>query len=103
MAEKKRAPYSVYLTPKANEILKNYVAGSEYGSASRTIEEIILTFDFIYKILKNSKKDLLVILSNVPKEGQVMVLTSLLSNIENSLLRLKLKEELVAHEIKQEV
>jgi hypothetical protein len=39
---------SVYLSPRAQKVLDQYVKNSDYGSASRTIEEIILAYDTIY-------------------------------------------------------
>lgn len=39
---------SVYLSPKAARILENYVTNSGYGSTSRTIEEMLLSYDTIY-------------------------------------------------------
>jgi hypothetical protein len=39
---------SVYLSPKANDILKRYVENSGWGSVSRTVEELILCYDKLY-------------------------------------------------------
>lgn len=39
---------SVYLSPRANEVLKRYVENSGFGSVSRTVEEIILAYDKMY-------------------------------------------------------
>lgn len=44
-------PVSVYLSPKASEILKQYVINSGFGSASRTVEEIILSYHKAYTAL----------------------------------------------------
>jgi hypothetical protein len=45
----KRTPISIYRSPRAAVILGSYSRGSGYGSVSRTVEEIILAFDDIYK------------------------------------------------------
>ncbi len=39
---------SVYLSPRAKKILDNYLAASDFGSTSRTVEEIILAYDSMY-------------------------------------------------------
>ena len=54
----KRTPISVYLTPRAAMVLKEYSEGSGYGSVSRTVEEIILAFDFTYNMVKDSLRTL---------------------------------------------
>lgn len=54
----KRTPISVYLTPRAAMVLKEYSEGSGYGSLSRTVEEIILAFDFTYNMVKDSLRTL---------------------------------------------
>jgi len=90
----KRKPISVYLTPKAAMILRNYNMGSGYGSTSRTVEEIILAFDAVYKnmqtiihytgIPKNTKK-----LSQEEKVERFLILASTLMNIQNAISRLQ--------------
>jgi hypothetical protein len=50
----RRKAISVYLTPRASMILRDYNKGSGYGSISRTVEEIILAFDNTYKVLKET-------------------------------------------------
>ena len=49
--KKKATPVSVYLSPKALEIVEIYANNSGYGSVSRTIEEIILAYDKNYYII----------------------------------------------------
>jgi hypothetical protein len=91
----KRTPISVYLTPRAAMILRDYNEGSGYGSVSRTVEEIILAFDSVYKAFKNAR---------MPDTGNkpltesdkalfFVVLTAFLQNIENSISRLKPSSE----------
>ena len=41
-------PISVYLSPKASNILTAYVKNSGYGSTSRTVEEMILSYNSAY-------------------------------------------------------
>jgi hypothetical protein len=92
----KRTPISVYLTPRAAMILRDYNEGSGYGSLSRTVEEIILAFDSVYKAVKQNYK--------LPDKGNrpltdsdkitfFMVLMSFLQNIDNSISRLKPSSE----------
>jgi hypothetical protein len=50
----KRTPISIYLTPRAAMILRDYNEGSGYGSLSRTVEEMILAFDTTYKNVKDT-------------------------------------------------
>lgn len=45
---------SVYLSPRASEVLKKYVEHSGFGSISRTVEEIILDYDKIHSVLLSS-------------------------------------------------
>ena len=91
----KRTPISVYLTPRAAMILRDYNEGSGYGSVSRTVEEIILAFDSVYKAFRHA---------HMPDKGNksltdsdkamfFMVLMSFLQNIENSISRLKPSSE----------
>lgn len=56
-SEDKRTAYSIYLTPKADEILKGYVKGSGFLSISRTVEEMIIAFDSLYKMFETIKPD----------------------------------------------
>lgn len=44
-------PVSVYLSPKAHKILQNYVNNSGYGSTSRTVEELILSYNSAYQAI----------------------------------------------------
>jgi hypothetical protein len=91
-SEEKRIPYSVYLTPKADAVLKGYVKGSGYLSASRTVEEMILAFDFIYKSVAELGKSLNVPLDQQPQEQQartLWALFTLFSSIQNATERLK--------------
>lgn len=45
---------SVYLSPRAKQVLDQYHANSNFGSVSRTVEEIILAYDKIYTTLLSS-------------------------------------------------
>lgn len=91
----KRTPISIYLTPKAAMVLRSYNMGSGYGSLSRTVEEMILAFDSVYKTVKNTRlpdtggKPLTV----ADKAMFFMVLSSYLQNIENSISRLQPSNE----------
>jgi len=42
---------SVYLSPRARQVLNQYQENSGFGSLSRTVEELILAYDKIYKTL----------------------------------------------------
>jgi len=94
--EEKRVPYSVYLTPKAASILNGYAKGSGYVSVSRTVEEIILCFDSIYKSVQDIGK-----LANLPSTQQtpdqqnrlLLALFTFLSNIQNATSRLAWAED----------
>jgi hypothetical protein len=44
-------PVSVYLSPRAMAVLKKYSDNSGFGSMSRTVEELILSYDKIYTTL----------------------------------------------------
>ena len=44
-------PISVYLSPKASNILTAYVNNSGYGSTSRTVEEMILSYNASYNAM----------------------------------------------------
>jgi hypothetical protein len=95
-SEEKRIPYSVYLTPKADAILKGYVKGSGYLSASRTVEEMILAFDFIYKSVAELGGLLNVPLNQQGQDQQtrtLWALFTLLSSIQNATQRLKWADE----------
>jgi hypothetical protein len=91
-AEEKRIPYSVYLTPKADALLK----GSGYLSASRTVEEMVLAFDFIYKSIAELGK-----LLNTPPGTQspdqqartLYALFTFFSSVQNAATRLQWAEE----------
>jgi hypothetical protein len=91
-AEEKRIPYSVYLTPRADAVLKGYVKGSGYLSASRTVEEMILSFDFIYKSVAELGKALNTPLDQQPPDQQtrtLWALFALFSSIQNATARLQ--------------
>jgi len=45
---KTSTPVSVYLSPRAMAVLKKYSDNSGFGSMSRTVEELILSYDKIY-------------------------------------------------------
>ena len=95
-AEEKRVPYSVYLTPKADIILKGYIKGSGYLSGSRTVEEMILAFDFIYKSVAELGKSLNMPLDQQSQDQQVRTLWALFtlfSSIQNAIERLKWADE----------
>ena len=91
----KRTPISVYLTPKAAMILRDYNEGSGYGSLSRTVEEIILAFDTTYKTIKDTFKTL----TNQFRDKNAMttndrlmfflIFYSTLQNIDNAISRLQ--------------
>ena len=95
-SEEKRIPYSVYLTPKADAILKCYVKGSGYLSASRTVEEIVLSFDFIYKSVAELGKILNTPLDQQKQDQQertLWALFTLFSSIQNATSRLQWTDE----------
>jgi len=92
----KRIPYSVYLTPKADVILKGYVKGSGYLSASRTVEELILAFDFIYKSVAELGK----LVNTLPDQQlpdqqnrTLWALFTLFSSVQNATARLQWTDE----------
>jgi len=89
----KRTPISVYLTPKAAMILQEYNRGSLYGSLSRTVEEIILAFDAVYKNMQTfnqlSRFKMNVKLSNQEKLQYFLILAGTLLNISNAISRLQ--------------
>jgi hypothetical protein len=90
-SDEKRVPYSVYLTPKAASILNGYAKGSGYVSVSRTVEEIILSFDSIYKSVQAIGE-----LASLPPTQQnqeqqnrlLLALFTFLSSIQNATSRL---------------
>ena len=89
----KRKPISVYLTPKAAMILREYNRGSGYGSLSRTVEEIILAFDAVYKNMQTfnqfSRATMNTKLSQKQKAENFLMLITLLLNIGNAISRLQ--------------
>ena len=95
MPDEKRVAYSVYLTPKAASILNGYARGSGYVSVSRTVEEIVLCFDSIYKSVQA-----IGMLASVPLDQQtqdqqrqlLLALFTFLSNIQNVTSRLNWAE-----------
>ena len=92
-ASEKRTPISVYLTPKAAMILQEYNMGSGYGSLSRTVEEIILAFDAVYKNMKTFKQfsqaTMNTKLSTEEKSRYFLMLLYTLLNIDNAISRLQ--------------
>jgi hypothetical protein len=93
----KRTPISVYLTPRAAMILRDYNEGSGYGSLSRTVEEIILAFDSVYKVVKQNyglPRTANNPLSDEDKVMFFMVLMSSLQNIQNTISRLTPSSEI---------
>jgi hypothetical protein len=48
---KTSTPVSVYLSPRAMAVLRKYSDNSGFGSMSRTVEELILSYDKIYTTL----------------------------------------------------
>ena len=96
MSEEKRVPYSVYLTPKAASTLESYVKGSGYLSTSRTVEEIILAFDAIFKSIQTFGKLTSSPIDQIDESKQAQILYALFSffsSIQNITLRLGLSEE----------
>ena len=92
MSEEKRTPLSIYLTPRAAMVLRDYSEGSGYGSLSRTVEEIILAFDAVYKNMKTFKQIVKVIPSDPNKQTEqalaLISAKSLLHSINNTISRL---------------
>ena len=95
----KRTPISIYLTPRASVILNEYSVGSGYGSLSRTVEEIILAFDFTYNTVKELMKYLTdrsresKELTNADKAVLFTTIVIFLQNMNNAVSRLS-KESL---------
>lgn len=94
---RKANPNISLLDPKSgyDSAGRDYNEGSGYGSVSRTVEEIILAFDSVYKAFRHTR---------IPDTGNkplkdsdkatfFIVLTSILQNIENSISRLKPSSE----------
>ncbi len=73
---------SVYITPKVQVILDQYVKASGYGSISRTVEELILAYDSIYSVVINlfAESDLEALYEN--KEMMSFILWNLLQNLK---------------------
>ena len=89
----KRTPISIYLSPRAAMILKNYSRGSGYGSLSRTVEEIILAFDGVYQNMKTFGQLNKMVPSDPSKQQEkaavaLVSMISLLQTIGNILSRL---------------
>jgi len=90
----KRTPISIYLTPRATAILREYSIGSGYGSLSRTVEEIILAFDFTYNTVKEVMEYLTVRsreskeLTNADKAVLFTTIAIFLQNMNNAVSRL---------------
>jgi len=100
--KEKRTPISIYLTPRASIILKQYSMGSGYGSVSRTVEEIILAFDFTYntikealKFLTSQAKDSKGEFTKAGKAAFFMYIITVLTNTDNAISRLS-KAELLS-------
>jgi hypothetical protein len=95
MSEDKRTPISIYLTPRAAMILREYNAGSGYGSKSRTVEEIILAFDAIKETVKSFNQ----IQGMLPSDPQKQRITSIVAlggffqSIGNAVSRLEKSSE----------
>lgn len=96
--KEKRTPISIYLTPRASRILNLYSKGSGYGSVSRTVEEIILAFDFTYNTIKEALR---YIKSKAPKgeltNAETVMLVSyiitVITNTDNTISRLSKAEQ----------
>ncbi len=92
----KRTPISIYLTPKAAMVLREYSIGSGYGSLSRTVEEIILAFDATYKIVKGDYPKIFLnqfanktTFTDAEKNTAFMLPHLILQNINNAVSRLQ--------------
>ena len=92
ISEEKRTPLSIYLTPRAAMVLRYYSEGSGYGSLSRTVEEIILAFDVVYKNMNTIKQIEKVIASDLDKQPEqslaLIPAKSVLQSIGNTISRL---------------
>lgn len=80
MSSEKRTPISIYLTPRASMVLREYNQGSGYGSASRTVEEIILAFDTVYNSMR-SYTQLSKMAPKNPRKQQEQAATALIAFI----------------------
>ena len=76
--------------------------GSGYGSLSRTVEEIILAFDFIYKTVKDTTKYLVTKteeskepLTDNEKLTLFVGLYTVIANIDNAISRLYKESQLI--------
>jgi hypothetical protein len=89
----KRTPISVYLTPKAAMTLADFNRGSGYGSVSRTVEEIILAFDSIYRTIETLKQQIPSFINQQLSDAQklqfFLSLATTLMNVENAVSRLQ--------------
>lgn len=91
LMSEKRTPISIYLTPRASAILREYSVGSGYGSLSRTVEEIILAFDFVYNTVESMKYSFARMkkpFTNDDKISLFVGLYTVLVNIGNAISRL---------------
>lgn len=99
--KEKRTPISIYLTPRASAILREYSVGSGYGSLSRTVEEIILAFDFTYNTVKDTAKYLTKTaeskkpFTDAEKLSLFIGLYATLGNIVNAISRLNKEPRLI--------
>jgi len=100
--KEKHRPISIYLSPRAAIVLKQYSMGSGYGSVSRTVEEIILAFDFTYNIIKaamkfftSQAKDSKGELTEAGKVTFLMYIITILTNTDNAISRLNKAEPLL--------
>ena len=95
----KRTPMSIYLTPRASIVLREYSVGSGYGSVSRTVEEIILAFDAVFKNMQAFKQfsqaTMNTQLTQKEKAGYFVMLWSTLLNIDNAISRLNKEGQLL--------
>lgn len=91
----KRTPVSIYLTPRAAMILRDYNQGSGYGSISRTVEEIILAFDAVYKDMKSLQAQMNQMVPPNPRKQQeqaaiaLISIIAMLKSISNTISRLQ--------------
>jgi len=76
--------------------------GSGYGSVSRTVEEIILAFDFTYNTIKEALKFLTSLsqdskgeLNQAGKVAFLMYIITVLTNTDNAISRLSKAEPLL--------
>ena len=105
MSESARAsiPISVYLSPKAKSVLDLYILNSGFGSLSRTVEEMILSYHQSYQAILSSLSQgadpiiqnpraaltlLLVILSNYQLNNGTLLERLVLNKLKNQTLGL---------------